>query len=71
MRDAERIAELEEAVRERDARIAELERVVVEPNKVVEALKRGRRVRPGGKIAQKPIDKRCAMGRGPNRPDGH
>jgi hypothetical protein len=69
--DAERIAELEEALRQRDARIAELERVVGELSKVVEAWKRGHRVRPGGKIAQKPIDKRRAAGRGPGRPEGH
>ena len=69
--DAERIAEMEEQLRQRDARIAELERVVGELSKVIEAWKRGHRVRPGGKIAQKPRDKRRATGRGPGRPEGH
>jgi hypothetical protein len=62
--DAERIAELEEALRQRDARIAELVRMVGRLSKVIEAWKRGHRVRSGGKIAQKPIDKRRASGRG-------
>jgi hypothetical protein len=69
--DAERNAELEEALRRRDARIAELERLVGELSKVIEAWKRGHRVRPGGKIAQKSRDKRKATGRGPGRPKGH
>lgn len=69
--DAERIADLEETLRQRDARIAELERIVGELTKVIEAWKRGHRVRPGGKIAQKPRDKRKATGRGPGRPEGH
>ena len=69
--DAERIAELEEQLRQRDARIAELERTVDELRKVIDAWKRGHRVRPGGKIAQKPRDKRRATGRGPGRPEGH
>ncbi len=69
--DAESIAELEEMLRQRDARIAELERIVGELSKVIEAWKRGHRVRPGGKIAQKPRDKRRATGRGPGRPEGY
>ena len=71
MTDAESIAELEEMLRQRDARIAELERIVGELSKVIEAWKRGHRVRPGGKISQKPRDKRRATGRGPGRPEGH
>ena len=71
MTDAESIAELEEMLRQRDARIAELERIVGELSKVIEAWKRGHRVRPGGKIAQKPRDKRRATGRGPGRPEGY
>ena len=76
MTDAERIRALEEAVRERDgqlaerdARIVELERRVRELHEIVEAWKRGHRVRPGGKPAQKPPRK--ASGRGPGRPTGH
>ena len=85
MTDAERITELEEALRqrdariiereatlrERDARITELERTVGELSKVIEAWKRGHRVRPGGKISQKPRDRRQTTGRGPGRPEGH
>lgn len=69
--DAELIAELKETLRQRDARIAELERTVGELSKVIEAWKRGHRVRPGGKLVQKPRDKRKAAGRGPGRPEGH
>ena len=69
--DADRIAELEEQLRQRDVRIAELERTVDESRKVIDAWKRGHRVRAGGKIAQKPRDKRRATGRGPGRPEGH
>ena len=69
--DAERIAELEETLRQRDARIVDLEGKVGELSKVIEAWKRGHRVRSGGKIAQKPRDKRRTTGRGPGRPEGH
>jgi hypothetical protein len=69
--DAELIAELKEQLRQRDARIADLERKVDELSKVIEAWKRGHRVRPGGKLAQKPRDKRKAASRGPGRPEGH
>lgn len=69
--DAERITELEEQLRQRDARIAEIERTVGELRTVIDAWKRGHRVRPDGKIAQKPCDKRRATGRGPGRPEGH
>lgn len=71
MSDAERIRELEEALRQREARIAELEREVTDKAKVIEAWKRGHRVRPGGKLAQKRPDSRKASGRGPGRPQGH
>ena len=53
MTDAERIAELEETLRQRDARIVDLEGKVGELSKVIEAWKRGHRVRSGGNIAQK------------------
>lgn len=69
--DAELIAELREQLRQRDSRIAELERAVGELNKVIEAWKRGHRVRPGSKLGQKPRDPRKAKGRGPGRPEGH
>ena len=69
--DAERITELEETLRQRDKQIAELQEKLAELNKVIEAWKRGHRVRPGGKIAQKPRDKRNTAGRGPGRPEGH
>lgn len=71
MSDAERIRELEEALRQREARIAELEREVTNKTKVIEAWKRGHRVRPGGKLAQKRPDARKASGRGPGRAVGH
>ena len=38
--------------------------------KVIDAWKRSHRVRPGGKIAQNPRDKRRATGRDPGRPEG-
>ncbi|MEZ4391390.1 MAG: hypothetical protein R3A48_09875 [Polyangiales bacterium] len=41
MTDAELIAEIKETLRQRDARIAELERTVGELSKVIEAWKRG------------------------------
>ena len=50
--DAERITELEETLRQRDKQIAELQEKLAEMSKVIEAWKRGHRVRPGGKIAQ-------------------
>ena len=71
MTNADRIAQLEETLRQCDARITELERTVSELSKVIEAWKRGHRVRPGGKISQKPRDKRRTTGRGPYRPEGH
>jgi hypothetical protein len=46
MTDAERIAELEEQLRQRDVRSAELERLVGEMSKVIEAWKRGLRGLP-------------------------
>jgi transposase len=69
--DGDRIRELEEALQQRDARIAELERQVADLLKVIDAWKRGHRVRPGGKLAQKPRDPRKAAGRGPGRAKGH
>lgn len=69
--DAERIAEQEEMLRQRDRRIAELERTVADLTKVIEAWKRGHRVRPGGKLAQKAREKAQTKGRGPGRPKGH
>ncbi len=69
--DADRIRELEEALRQRDARIAELERQVTDKAKVIEAWKRGHRVRPGGKLAQQARSPRAAAGRGPGRRKGH
>ena len=71
MTDAERNRELEDLLRQRDARIAELEQKVAELTKVIDAWKRGHRVRPGGKIAQKPRDARKTSGRGPGRDEGH
>lgn len=71
MTDADRIAELEETLRQRDARIVDLEGKVGELSKVIEAWKRGHRVRSGGKIAQKSREKRTTTGRGPGRPEGH
>jgi transposase len=67
--EADRIRELEEALRERDARIAVLEQRIRELTEQIEAWKRGHRVRPGGKAAQKPSRK--ASGRGPGRAQGH
>jgi transposase len=67
--EADRIRELEEALRQRDARITELEREVTDKAKVIEAWKRGHRVRPGGKLAQKA--RGAPTGRGPGRPEGH
>ena len=58
--DAEHIAELEEQLRQRDARIAKLERTVDELRKVIDAWKRGHRVRPGGKTlgqTKKPLER--------------
>jgi hypothetical protein len=69
--DIDRIRELEEALRQRDARIAELEREVTDKTKVIEAWKRGHRVRPGGKLAQKTRGARATTGRGPGRCKGH
>lgn len=71
MTDADRITELEETLRQRDQRIAELEEKLRELSKVIEAWKRGHRVRPGGKIAQKSRGKRNTKGHGPGRPQGH
>ncbi len=69
MSEADRIRELEEALRERDAEIAALKAQIRELLEQIEAWKRGHRVRPGGKAAQKPSRK--ASGRGPGRAQGH
>lgn len=71
MTDAKRILELEAALRERDARIADLERKIAELEKVIDAWKRGHRVRAGSKLAQKAKRDRTTKGRGPGRPEGH
>lgn len=67
---AERIRELEEALRERDATIRDLKNRIAELEKIIEGWKRGHRVRPGGKLAQHK-DARRAKGHGPGRPAGH
>jgi transposase len=67
--ESDRIRELEDAVRQRDQRIADLERRLEELAKDLEAWKRGHRVRPGGKSAQKPTRK--AQGKNPGRAKGH
>ena len=76
--DADRIRELEDALCERDvriaaqaARIAELERLLAELQSALEAWKRGHRVPPGGKLAQKKKRRARATGRPPGRPAGH
>jgi hypothetical protein len=67
--ETDRIRELEEALRDRDAEIAALKAQIRELVEQLEAWKRGHWVRPGGKVAQKPSRK--ASGHGPGRAQGH
>jgi transposase len=65
------LAERDRQLEERDARITELERKVAELTKVLEAWKRGHRVRRGSKLAQKCMAARRRRRRKPGRRKGH
>lgn len=85
MSEGDRIRELEQALRESEAqraaaeaerdatwaRLAELEQKVAELTQVLEAWKRGHRIRRGGKLAQKAAAQGARRRRRPGRRKGH